>query len=73
MNKLQELYNDKEMLEQLVNLLDASLKDLAIERTFNRESVEHLADAKEVIDNAFQALTDMYDKPKKEVFTDNAE
>jgi hypothetical protein len=53
---LQRFYNDEPTRKVLYNYLIEIYSKVAVERAFNRQPVEHLADAKEVLDRAYSEL-----------------
>lgn len=57
MKSLQELYiHDKPALNNLQEYLTDFMSKSAVERVFKREDVTHIADAKELVDEAFKNL-----------------
>lgn len=55
-NPLMEFYQDKHMMEAVKTYVLNHFEVVAIERVMKRESTEALADAKEVIESAFDQL-----------------
>jgi len=53
---LQDFYMNEVLRGEVKTYLLDFLKVQAIEKTFNRESTEHIAEAKECIDKAFDNL-----------------
>jgi len=53
---LQQFYNDKDTKENVHNYLIDYLEKEAVKRVFDRKDVSAIADAKEVIDRAFDNL-----------------
>lgn len=64
-DKLLEFYNDKPMMIALADFLAAQLKEVALERVFRKQDTTALPDAQEVIERAFAALKNRYDKEPK--------
>lgn len=62
MISLQEFYENKELKNNIYEYLIEFCKVQAIEKTFNREPTEHIAEAKEVIDKAFENLDTLFAK-----------
>ncbi len=62
---LQDFYMNEVLRGEVKKYLLDYLKVQAIEKTFNRESTEHIADAKEVIEKAFENLELLF-APKSE-------
>ena len=58
---LLEFYNDKDMKDNVYNYLISELEKEAIKRVFDKEDVTAVADAKIVIDNAFDNLENLFD------------
>jgi hypothetical protein len=66
MKSLLEFYNNSELKNNVHEYLIEFLKEEGVKRIFDKEDVSSLADAKEVIDKAFQNLENMFEKkPKK--------
>jgi len=61
MKSLQRFYNDKDTKDNVHNYLIDYLEKEAIRRVFDREDVSAVADAKEVIDKAFDNLEVLFD------------
>ena len=62
MKSLQQFYNDKDTKENVYNYLIDYLEKEAVKRVFEREDVSAIADAKEVIDKAFDNLEVLFNK-----------
>lgn len=60
MKSLLEFYNDKETSKNVHNYLTEFLKDQAIKKVFDKEDVSGVAQAKEIIDAAFENLEVMF-------------
>ena len=60
MSTLQQFTNDKHTREDVRAYLVEQLSKMAVQRTFNREDVSHIADAKDAIEAAFSALKAEY-------------
>lgn len=56
LNSLKDFYLNQVMREEFKTYLIDFLKTQAIEKTFNREPTEYIAEAKEVIEKAFDNL-----------------
>lgn len=55
-NSLKDFYLNENMRNEVQTYLIDFLKVQAIEKTFKRENTEHIAEAKEVLDKAFENL-----------------
>lgn len=55
-SSLKDFYLNEVMRNDVKTYLIDFLKIQAIEKTFNRENTEHIAEAKEVLDKAFENL-----------------
>ena len=62
---LKDFFLNEALRNEVKNYLVDFLKSQAIEKTFNREPTEHIAEAKECIDKAFDNLEVMF-APKSE-------
>jgi len=62
MKSLLSFYNDKDTKENVYNYLIDYLEKEAVKRVFDREDVSAIADAKEVIDKAFDNLEVLFNK-----------
>lgn len=62
MKSLLEFYNDKETRENVHNYLTEFLKEEAVKKVFDREDVSAVAEAKEMIDKAFENIDNMFTK-----------
>ena len=62
MKSLLAFYNDKDQKENVQNYLTEYLEKEAIRRVFAKEDVTAVADAKEIIDNAFENLEVLFNK-----------
>lgn len=66
---LKEFYQDKELVKEFKDYLDRFIELKAIEKVFGREDTLAVADAKEMIDGAFEQLeVEFAPKPKKRDF-----
>ena len=66
MPSLFNFYKDKEGRENVYNYLVEFLEKTAIKKTFAKEDTKSVAEAKEIIDEAFKNLEVMFEpKPKK--------
>ncbi len=65
-NALKDFYLNETMRNDVHTYLLDFLKAQAIEKTFNRENTEHIAEAKEVLDKAFSNLEILF-TPESEV------
>lgn len=63
---LQEFYNDKETKDNVKNYLIEFLKEEGSKKMFNKEDVSGFADAKEVIEKAFDNMEYMFSPKQKE-------
>ncbi len=67
---LRQFYNDEHAREAVLSYLFDHLDRKAVERVMGRKDVSGLADAREVIKEAFQALKEEYgDEPKPVIGT----
>lgn len=66
LNLLKDFYLNEVMRNDVQIYLLDFLKVQAIEKTFNREPTEHIAEAKEVLDKAFDNLDILFAPQSKE-------
>jgi len=59
---LQSFHSNKDTKNEVYNYLVAYLEKEAIRRVFDKEDVTAVADAKEIIDKAFDNLDILFDK-----------
>lgn len=64
--KLQELYSDKESLEEIKAYLAKYLTAWGVEKMFNGENVLGVCEAKKIIDGAFDNLDQQFGSKVKE-------
>lgn len=67
-SSLKDFYLNEGMRNEVKTYLIDFLKEQAIEKTFNKEPTEHIAEAKEVIDKAFNNLEILFaskEEPKE--------
>ena len=64
MERLQILHQDKATLNEFKDLFIAVLQEETIARAFAREDIGGIADARELLENVFDRLDEMY-SPKK--------
>jgi hypothetical protein len=64
-NSLKDFFLNEVMRNDVKTYLIDFLKEQAIEKTFNKENTEHIAEAKEVLDKAFENLEVLF-APKSE-------
>ena len=64
-SSLKDFYLNEVMRNDVKDYLLNFLKEQAIQKTFNREDVSAIAEAKEVLDNAFDNLEVLF-SPKSE-------
>lgn len=69
---LKEFYSNEEMRKEVQEYLVSFLRDKAVEKVFNREDTSSVAEAKEMIDNAFENLSVVFQKPSKKKIVDEA-
>jgi len=62
MKSLLAFYNDKDQKENVYNYLIEELEKEALKRVFAKEDVTAVADAKEIIDEAFENLEVLFNK-----------
>ncbi|MFA5197910.1 MAG: hypothetical protein WC437_05835 [Patescibacteria group bacterium] len=73
MTSLFDFYKDKELRENVYNYLIDYLEKTAIKKTFAKEDTSSVAEAKEIIDEAFKNIELMFDpKPKKKKIKNEA-
>jgi hypothetical protein len=73
MPSLFNFYKDKEGRENVYNYLVEFLEKTAIKKTFAKEDTMAVAEAKEIIDEAFKNLEVMFEpKPKKKEIKNEA-
>lgn len=70
MNPLNQFQNDEHIREAVKSFFLEQLDKVALNRVYNKESTEGIADAKEVIENSFVELQELY-SPKKNVHVVN--
>lgn len=64
--RLKEFYQDKELKKELLDYFIKFLELKAIEKVFDREPTGDIAEAKDLIDGAFEQLeVEFAPKPKK--------
>jgi len=71
MEELRRLQGDKNTKEALINFIDAFIGQYAIEKVLKREDVSGIADAKTIIDKAFESLDIEYGIKERESETSN--
>ena len=64
---LLEFYNDKDMKDNVYNYLISELEKEAIKRVFDKEDVTAVADAKIVIEKAFDNLDTLFDSKAEKI------
>ena len=62
MRSLLEFYQDKDTRENVHNYLVEFLKEEAVRKLFNKEDVSAVAEAKEMIDKAFENMNIIFAK-----------
>lgn len=73
MKSLQEFYNETETRDNVKNYLLDFLKEEGSKKMFNKEDVTGYADAKEIIEKAFDNLEYLFaSKPKEKVIVNEA-
>lgn len=73
MDKLREFYADIHMRSSVKDYLDSFTAQEGVTMIFERKDVSHIADAKELIDKAFNHLDVMYEqRPAEPAITNNA-
>jgi hypothetical protein len=65
-NLLKQFHRDEHTREAVRTFLNNVLQKKAVERVFGREETKDLADAKDVIDEAFTELHELYADDKEE-------
>lgn len=65
MNSLREFYRDKDTRDNVKNYLIEFLEKEAIKKVFKREDVSAIAEAKEMIDKAWDNMSVLFDKKSK--------
>lgn len=66
MDYLREFNFNTNAKEALIEFITAYIANEGVNRMFRGENVEHIGEAKRLIDDAFQALNDKYAIPTKE-------
>lgn len=62
---LQSFNADTRTKEELLDFIHEFIARKALERMYRKEDVSHIADAKDLIDGAFEELSNIYEpKPK---------
>lgn len=70
MNPLVIFYRDETMRDAVKDFMVAQLEQMAIDRTFNKEDITGIAEAKELVDKTFSKLKELYSpEPKIKVET----
>lgn len=71
MDKLKSFYEDKVTKETLLEFLVDYMNQYALDKMYKREDVSGIANAKEIIDSAFEQLDILYGIPatKKETIS----
>lgn len=67
MDILGNFYRDSALRETVKKFFIDTLADMAVEKTFNGESVSGIKDAKELIEKAFENLEETYGNIEKPV------
>lgn len=62
MKSLLEFYNDKDTKENVKNYLIEYLRGEAVRKVFDKEDVSAVAEAKDIIDKAFENMDNMFAK-----------
>lgn len=65
MNQLRQFNGDFETKKQLITFIHDYIQSETIKRVYERKDVSGIADAKELIDGAFNALEEMYGLKEK--------
>lgn len=65
MASIEAFYRDSAMRDNVKAFLQKHLEKKALEKVFNKEDTSHIAEAREVIDEAFEAMADIFE-PKPE-------
>lgn len=60
MDRLKQFNGDVETKNQLLDFIYEHINSTALERMYRKEDVSHIADAKELIDGAFDLLQETY-------------
>lgn len=69
--KIKEFYLDKEMMADVHEYLVQFLRETAIDKVFSRKDVSAIAEANEIIDEAFAKLDEIFgSKPKKKIINE---
>lgn len=58
---LKRFYEDKETLSVVKDYFFAHLDGLGLEKVYAKEDTHGIADAKEILDNAFKQLEDLFE------------
>ncbi len=67
MNPLVVFYRDETMRNTVKEFMVAQLEQMAIDRTFNKEDITGIAEARELVDKTFSKLKDLYEPNPKVV------
>ena len=71
MEPLRQIAQNKVLLESLRGYFEETLKEMIVERAYNRKDVQHIAEARQVIDRALIVLERKYESSKKESVHDS--
>ncbi len=71
MNPLQTFYNNETQREAIHTFMVDTLKELAIEKTFNGEDTFGIMEAKQVVDDMFNKLEADYGIKKQPIVQDS--
>lgn len=64
MDKLNAFYNDKAMMEAVYTHVGEHLKRIALIKVFSQKDTSAIPEAKQILDQAFDSLEDMYGTKK---------
>ena len=67
MNKLKELNNDKEMLQEFKSFVILNLERKMIDNVFSGKQVTGFKEAKELLESAYAELENMFKPKEKEI------
>lgn len=73
MSYLAQFNNDVHTKEELINFIHTFIDEEGLKRIYTKQSVADIADARILIDKAFEHLKEMYElKPKEKLPTNEA-
>lgn len=64
-NPLVIFYRDEHMRESVKAFMIGQLEEMAVTRTFRKEDIAGIYEARELVDNMFDKLSELYEPKKK--------